>query len=142
MALESSVDIVGCDIITADGGEGGTGGDGGAGGYGGAGGAGGAGRAATTFTARRGAGGKGGTGGAGGPGGYGAGGGGGPSLGILQSSDSSAIVDAVSYSLGNAGPGGPPHHEDGLAGNDGITAEFKVVDAEVPTAPEQWETAR
>jgi hypothetical protein len=142
VALESSVDIVGCDIITADGGEGGTGGDGGAGGYGGAGGAGGAGRAATTFTARRGAGGKGGKGGAGGPGGYGAGGGGGPSLGILQSSDSSAIVDAVSYSLGNAGPGGPPHHEDGLAGNDGITAEFKVVDAEVPTAPEQWETAR
>ena len=28
------------------------------------------------------------------------------------------------------------------AGFDGITAEFKVVDPEVPKAPEQWETAR
>jgi len=110
----STVRISGCQLTTFTGGPGGAGGDGG---IGGAGGQGGNGYVTPVFLgANPGNGGRGGDGAAGRNGGGGTGGTGGPSIGIVASAASNLTQSGNTFTLGNAGAGGPGGLRPGFLG--------------------------
>ena len=114
--FSSTVAVIDCDFLTANGGAGGIGGNGGTGGTGGAGGPGGP-YGGSGEQDDGGDGAFGGPGGGGGNGGHGGGGGGGPSIGILCGTGSSLSLDSGNaYFLGSGGGGGTSPGIDGAQG--------------------------
>lgn len=124
--VNSPVELVATDIITAGGGDGGAGGIGQSGSAGGAGGAGGAPRTVRCSddspSNTLGAGSRGGRGGDGGDGGQGGGGAGGPSVGIVYFGSAPSVAASVDFQLGAGGAGG-------AAVNEGAPGEsFEILD--------------
>jgi hypothetical protein len=72
-----------------------------------------------------GAGGRGGDGGTGGNGGHGGAGGGGPSIGILESANSTATMSGNTFTIGQGGKGGTTEAAGRTNGADGIAAEHR-----------------
>lgn len=141
------VKVVGCTILTGNGGSGGAGGAGGPGGSAGTGGAGGPyGGGSEQDDGASGA--RGGDGGKGGDGGAGGGGGGGPTIGIFNASADAVGVADDSFTLGTPGaPGGGP-----APGSTGLSQEIygpigtvavdpgrSVVEVALATAPNPFQ---